>query len=80
MYEKWLAYRALALEEGRQSTLAQIRRAFKKDVIPPLRQMTIHEITRHHLLEAVGRIESAGRCRWPRRFAPSSGSCSDMPM
>ena len=26
VYERWLAYRALALEEGRQSTLAQIRR------------------------------------------------------
>ena len=52
--------RALALEEGRQSTLAQIRRVFKKDVIPPLRRMTVHEITRHHLLEVVGRIEKRG--------------------
>ena len=52
--------RALALEEGRQSTLAQIRRVFKKDVIPPLRRMTVHEITRHHLLEVVGRIETRG--------------------
>lgn len=60
VYEKWLAYRALALEEGRQSTLAQIRRVFKKDVIPPLRRMTVHEITRHHLLEVVGRIEKRG--------------------
>lgn len=60
VYERWLAYRALALEEGRQSTLAQIRRVFKKDVIPPLRRMTLHEITRHHLLEVVERIEKRG--------------------
>lgn len=60
VYKRWLAYRALVLEEGRQSTLAQIRRVFKKDVIPPLRRMTIHEVTRHHLLEVVGRIERRG--------------------
>ena len=60
VYERWLAYRAVALEEGRQSTLAQIRRVFKKDVIPPLRRMTFHEITQHHLLEVVGRIERHG--------------------
>lgn len=60
VYERWLAYRALALEEGRQSTLAQIRRVFKKDVIPPLQRMTIHEITRHHLLEVIERIEKRG--------------------
>lgn len=60
VYERWLGYRTLALEEGRQSSLAQIRRVFKKDVIPVLRRMTIHEITRHHLLEVVGRIEKRG--------------------
>ncbi|MHC9084871.1 tyrosine-type recombinase/integrase [Luteimonas sp. RIT-PG2_3] len=60
VYERWLAYRALALEEGRQSTLAQMRRVFKRDVIPVLRRMTIHEITRHYLLEVVGRIEKRG--------------------
>ena len=60
VYERWLAYRAMALAEGRQSTLEQIRRVFRKDVIPPLRRMTIHEITRHHLLEVVDRIEKRG--------------------
>jgi len=60
VYEQWLSYRMLALSEGRQSTLAQIRRVFKKDVIPVLRRMTIYEITRHHLLEVIGRIEKRG--------------------
>lgn len=54
VYEQWLSYRTLALSEGQQSTLAQIRRVFKKDVIPVLRRMTIYEITRHHLLEVIG--------------------------
>ncbi|WP_211090206.1 integrase arm-type DNA-binding domain-containing protein [Pseudothauera nasutitermitis] len=60
VYEKWLAHRMLVLEEGRQSTLQQIRRVFQKDVIPALRRMTIHEITQHHLLEVIGRIEARG--------------------
>lgn len=33
---------------------------FKKDVIPPLGRLAVHEITRHHLLEVVGRIEKRG--------------------
>ncbi|RQV02977.1 DUF4102 domain-containing protein [Burkholderia cenocepacia] len=57
VYEMWLQHRQLVLAEGRQSTLEQIRRVFKKDVLPNLRRMTIHEITRHHLLEVIGRIE-----------------------
>lgn len=60
VYEKWLAHRMLVLEEGRQSTLQQIRRVFQKDVIPALCRMTIHEITRHHLLEVIGRIKARG--------------------
>jgi len=60
VYEKWLAHRMLVLEEGRQSTLHQIRWVFQKDVIPALRRMTIHEITQHHLLEVIGRIEARG--------------------
>lgn len=60
VYEQWLARRELVLEEGRQSTLEQIRRAFRKDVLPALHRMTIHEITRHHLLEVIERIEKRG--------------------
>ena len=60
VYERWLARRELVLEEGRQSTLEQIQRVFGKDVIPSLRRMTIYEITRHHLLEVIGRIEKRG--------------------
>ncbi len=60
VYEQWLARRELVLEEGRQSTLEQIRRAFKKDILPAVHRMTIHEITRHHLLEVIERIEKRG--------------------
>lgn len=57
VYEKWMEHRQLTLEEGRQSSLEQIRRVFKKDVFPSLRRLTIYEITRPHLLEVIGRIE-----------------------
>src|SRR3546814_18167282 len=33
VYDKWLAHRMLVLEEGRHSTLQQIRGVFKKDVM-----------------------------------------------
>ena len=58
VYQKWLAYRQLSLEEGRQTSLGQIRRVFKRDVLPLLRGQTIYEITRQHLLEVIGRIEA----------------------
>lgn len=57
VYEKWMEHRQLTLEEGRQSSLSQIRRGFKKDVFPYLKRYAIYEITRPHLLEVIGRIE-----------------------
>lgn len=60
VYEKWLEHRQLTLEEGRQSSLDQIRRAFKNDVFPHLRRLTIYEITRPLLLEVIARIEKRG--------------------
>ena len=57
VYEKWMEHRQLTLEDGRQSSLEQIRRVFKKDVFPYLKRLTIYEVTRPHLLEVVGRIE-----------------------
>ena len=57
VYEKWMEHRQLTLEEGRQSSLEQIRRVFKKDVFPYLKRLTIYEVTRPHLLEVIGRIE-----------------------
>ena len=44
VYEQWLAHRRLSLEEGRQTSLEQIGRVFKKDVFPSLRHLTIYEI------------------------------------
>ncbi|MDR2837413.1 MAG: integrase arm-type DNA-binding domain-containing protein, partial [Azonexus sp.] len=60
VYEKWLGHRQLTLEEGRQTSLTQIRRVFKKDVFPHLKQLTIYDVTRPILLEIVGRIEKRG--------------------
>lgn len=60
VYEKWLEHRQLTLEEGRQSSLDQIRRAFKNDVFPHLKRLTIYEITRPLLLEVIARIEKRG--------------------
>ncbi|MBO9357638.1 tyrosine-type recombinase/integrase [Bordetella petrii] len=60
VYERWRDHRKLALEEGRQTSLDQIRRVFKKDVFPILRHMGIHDITRAHLLEIIGRVEKRG--------------------
>ncbi|MGQ3673222.1 hypothetical protein ACT6QG_12620 [Xanthobacter sp. TB0136] len=54
VYEQWLAHRCLSLEEGRQTSLEQIGRVFKKDVFPSLRHLTIYEITRAHLLDIIG--------------------------
>ena len=42
VYEKWMEHRQLTLEEGRQSSLEQIRRVFKKDVFPSLKRLTIY--------------------------------------
>jgi hypothetical protein len=60
VYEQWLAHRRLSLEEGRQTSLGQIGRVFKKDVFPSLRHLTIYEITRAHLLDIIGKVEKLG--------------------
>jgi hypothetical protein len=36
VFDQWVAFRRLSLKEGRQSTLSQILRIFKKDVLPTL--------------------------------------------
>ncbi|HCB1211866.1 tyrosine-type recombinase/integrase [Alcaligenes sp.] len=60
VYERWRDHRKLSLEEGRQTSLSQIKRVFNKDVFPVLRHLNIHEITSAHLLEIIGRIEKRG--------------------
>jgi integrase len=57
MYKKWLGHRELSLKTGRQTTLSQIPRVFKKDVLPFLGRRSIFDIKRADLLEVVGRIE-----------------------
>lgn len=60
LFKRWRAFRALTLKEGRQSTLSQIDRIFKKDVLPSLRHRLITEITRHDLLDVLRGIERRG--------------------
>lgn len=60
VYEQWLTHRKLALEQGRQTSLEQIARVFKKDVFPVLRHLTIYDITRAHLLDIIGKVEKRG--------------------
>ena len=57
VYDKWVRHRELVLKEGRQTTLTQIRRVFRKDVLPILGKRTIYEIRRRDLLDVVGRIK-----------------------
>lgn len=60
VYEQWLGHRSLSLEAGRQTSLAQIERVFKKDVLPVLAHLTVYDITRAHLLNIIGKVEKRG--------------------
>lgn len=60
VYEQWREHRRLTLEEGRQTSLSQITRVFKKDVFPVLRPLSIHDIERAHLLDIIARVEARG--------------------
>jgi hypothetical protein len=60
VYEKWMGPRQLTRQEGRLSSLEQIRRVFKKDVFPYLNRLSIYEVTRPHLLGGISRIEKRG--------------------
>jgi|GEM_PF-1574929 len=41
VYNEWVGFRRLSLKEGRQSTLSQILRVFKKDILPILGEQPI---------------------------------------
>jgi hypothetical protein len=79
VYEKWLEHRQLTLEEGRQSSLDQIRRTFNNDVFPYLKRLTVYEITRPLLLEVIGRSKSVTRCLSRKNCVLGSNSCSTTP-
>ncbi len=51
VYLQWVEHRKLELKEGRQSTLSQIRRIFKNDVLPSLGSTSIYNIRRVDLLD-----------------------------
>ena len=69
VYDGWIAFRSLSLKEGRQTTLSQILRVFKKDILPTLAERPIKSITRHDLLAILSIIEQrkaftmAEKCR-----------------
>jgi|SRR5207253_2710132 len=44
MFDRWVAHRALGLKDGRQGTLVQIQRRFKRDVLSSLGRRSIFEI------------------------------------
>lgn len=60
IYQQWLAHRRLELQDGRQSTLSQMRRIFSKDVLPKVGRFPIHEIKRFDLLDLLRKIEMRG--------------------
>ncbi|CAB3646911.1 tyrosine-type recombinase/integrase [Achromobacter pestifer] len=60
VYEQWHGHRKLSLEEGRQTSLGQITRVFKKDVFPVLRHLAMHEVTQAHLLQIIAGVEKRG--------------------
>ena len=66
---RWRDFKALSLEATRQSTLSQIDRIFKKDVLPSLGHRPVLEIARTELVEVLRRIErrkawtTAEKCR-----------------
>lgn len=60
VYLQWIEHRKLELKEGRQSTLSQIRRIFKNDVLPSLGGISIYNIQRSDLLEILAKIERRG--------------------
>lgn len=69
VFDQWLAHRSLTLQPGRQSTLEQIERIFRKDILPTLARRSIYEITQEDLLAVLVKIEArkaltiAEKCR-----------------
>lgn len=59
VYEQWLDHRRLSLETGRQTSLEQIARVFKKDVFPALRHLTIYDICGFPLKAGMAKLVSS---------------------
>lgn len=57
MFDKWVEHCRLVLKEGQQSTLTQLFRIFKKDILPTFGKRPIYEIQRPDLLEVAAKIE-----------------------
>lgn len=57
VFDAWVEHRRKELKDGRQSTLSQIQRIFKKDVLPRIGKMSIYDIRRPQLLGVLQAIE-----------------------
>jgi integrase len=57
VYERWRDHKALSLRSGRQSTLAQIKRIFAKDVLPSVGDRSIFDVVRADLLDILRKVE-----------------------
>ncbi len=75
VFDQWLSHRSRTLQPGRQSTLGQIERIFRRDILPTLAKRSIYEITQADLLQVLGKIEArevlttAEKCRsWLRQL------------
>lgn len=60
VYNHWFAHKRIGLKEGRQSTVSQIIRIFKRDILKTLAKYSIFDVSRQDLLEVVGKIEKRG--------------------
>jgi integrase len=69
VFDQWVEFRRLSLKEGRQSTLPQILRIFKKDLLPTHGRLSIYDINRHDQFDLLSGIEqrealtTAEKCR-----------------
>jgi integrase len=57
VFMNWMERYQLEISTGKRSTHERIMRTFRKDVLPFLGKLPIHEIRRPDLLEVVGRVE-----------------------
>jgi len=68
VFDQWVAFRRLSLKEGRQSTLSQISRIFKKDVLPTRGRRSIYGINIHDLMHLLSGIEQCRRTKLRMQF------------
>ena len=79
MFDQWVEFRRLSLKEGRQSTLPQILRIFKKEFLPTHGRLSIYDINRNDLFDLLSGIEQRETLRQRKNVGPGSSNYSDTP-